>query len=283
VDDSFAPGVGRRLDGWANRDLNVGAIIALSPNLKPIEDLLGADTATVREVLNSWGPGKFDARLLLDGKAFRPDGRTAATLIQPSFNLSGVNYNTSTAGWGTTNYWNALVANLLMQGKGTFFDPRLADATHVPVAARAGFDDKQDAVDRITPKLAALQFYQCSIPAPKAPAGSFDAAAAKRGEALFSGKARCGECHVAPLFTDAGRNYHTPEEIGIDDFEAERAPQRGYRTTPLRGLWTHQKGGFFHDGRFATLLDVVNHFDSFLNLSLTPGEKQDVVEYLKSL
>jgi CxxC motif-containing protein (DUF1111 family) len=170
-----------------------------------------------------------------------------------------------------------------MQGKGTFYDPRLADATHWPVAARAGFAAKKDAVDRITPKLAALQFYQCSVPAPKPPEGSFDAAAAKRGEALFAGKAHCSTCHVPPLFTDAGRNYHTPEEIGIDAFEAERAPQRGYRTAPLRGLWSHQKGGFFHDGRFATLLDVVNHFDSFLNLSLSTQEKQDLVEYLKSL
>jgi hypothetical protein len=282
VDDSFAPGIGRRLDGWANRDLNVGAIIALAPNLKPITDLLGVDDATARTVLNSWGPGKFDARLLLDGKAFRPDGRTAAVLIQPAYDLSGVNFNT-TAGWGTINYWNALVANLLMQGKGSFFDPRLRDATHWPVAAKAGFGDKRDAEDRITPKLGALQFYQFAIPAPKAPAGSFDAAAAKRGEGVFNGKAACARCHIPPLYSEPGQNLHSPEEMGIDDFEANRAPERGYRTTPLRGLWSHQKGGFFHDGRFATLLDVINHYDGVFKLALTPAEKNDLVEFLKSL
>jgi hypothetical protein len=283
VDDSLAPGIGRRLDGWANRDLNIGAIIALAPNLAPIVEMFGTDEASVLTVLKSWGPGRFDVRVPLDGKAFRPDGKPAATLIQPSFNLAGVNYNTSTAGWGTTNYWNAFVANLVMHGKGTFYDPRLSDATRFPVAAMLGFANKRDEVDRITPKLAALESYQRSIPPPRPPAGSFDAAAAQRGEALFNGKARCATCHVPPLFTDAGRNYHTPEEIGIDDFEAERAPIRGYRTAPLRGLWTHQKGGFFHDGRFATLLDVVNHFDGVLGLSLTTQEKQDLVEYLKSL
>lgn len=283
VDDSFAPGIGKRLDGWANRDLNIGAIIALAPNLKPITDMFGTDEASVRSVLNSWGPGKFDARVPLDGKALRPDGKPAATLIQPSFNLAGVNYNSSTAGWGTTNYWNAFVANLVMHGKGTFYDPRLADATQFPVAAMMGFANKRDPVDRITPKLAALEAYQRSIPPPRPPAGSFDATAAKRGEVLFNGKARCATCHVPPLYTDAGRNYHTPEEIGIDDFEAERAPARGYRTAPLRGLWSHQKGGFFHDGRFATLLDVVNHFDTIWALRLSPPEKNDLVEFLKSL
>lgn len=283
VDDSVAPGIGRRLDGWASRDLDIGAVMALAPNLKPIADLLGTDEATVRKVAKSWGPGKFDARLLLDGKAFRPDGRPAAVLMQPAFGLSGVNYNASTGGWGTTNYWNALVANLLMRGQGTFYDPRLKDTTHWPVAARAGFNDKRDRVDRITPRLAALHFYQLSIPAPKPPTGSFDAAAAKRGEALFNEKAGCATCHVPPLFTEPGMNWHTPEEIGIDAFEAERAPIRGYRTAPLRGLWSHQKGGFYHDGRFATLLDVVQHYDAFFNLRLTAAEKSDLIEYLKSL
>lgn len=283
VDDSLAPGIGRRLDGWANRDLNAGAIMALAPNLKPILDLLGVDDATGRMILNNWGPGRFDARLLLDGKAFRPDGRTAAVLIRPVYGLGGVNMNPSTGGWGTVSYWNALEANLLMQGKGAFFDPRLADATRYPVAARAGFAHKRDTRDRITAKLGALQFYQYAIPPPKPPLGSFDIAAAERGEALFSAKAGCARCHVPPLYTDAGRNWHAPEEIGIDDFEANRAPLRGYRTAPLRGLWAHQKGGFYHDGRFATLLDVVNHYDAFFNLDLTTREKQDLVEYLKSL
>jgi hypothetical protein len=283
VDDSVAPGIGRRLDGWANRDLDSGAIIALAPNLKPINDLLGVDDYTARKVLKSWGPGKFDARLLLDGKAFGPDGHSGATLNQPIFNLSGVNYATSTGGWGNTSYWTALVASLLMQGEGNFFDPRLKDATHWPIAARAGFDNKRVATDRITPRLAALQLYQSVIPPPQPPAGSFDATAARRGEALFAGKANCATCHVPPLFSEPGLNWHTPEEIGIDGFEAERAPVRGYRTAPLRGLWTHQKGGFYHDGRFATLLDVLNHYDGFLKLSLTAAEKNDLIEYLKSL
>ncbi len=88
MDDSLAPGIGRRLDGWANRDLNVGAIVGLAPNLQPVADLLGVDQATVRAVLASWGPGKFDAELFLDGRTFRPDGRSAATLIPPAFWLA---------------------------------------------------------------------------------------------------------------------------------------------------------------------------------------------------
>src|SRR5207244_3863830 len=139
VDDSLAPGVGRRLDGWANRDLNVGEIVSLAPNLKPVADLLGTDEATVKAVLAGSGPGKFDAELFLDGKGLRPDGKSAATLIPPAFGLAGVNLHTWTGAWGTVTYWNAFVANLEMHGKGTFFDPRLDDAAQFPVAARAGF------------------------------------------------------------------------------------------------------------------------------------------------
>src|SRR5262249_42973122 len=138
VDDSLAPGVGRRLDGWANRDLDVGAIVALAPDLTYFSSLLGADDAAVRAVLNSWGPGKFDAALALDGKAFRPDGASGATLIPPAFGLAGVNLHTST-GWGGVSHWNAFVANLEMHGKGTFYDPRLDDAAKFPVAAANGF------------------------------------------------------------------------------------------------------------------------------------------------
>src|SRR5581483_10379458 len=200
VDDSLAPGIGHRLDGWANRDLNVGAIVALAPNLQPVADLLGTDQATVRAVLNSWGPGHFDAELFLDGKAFRPDGKTAATLIPPAFGLAGMNQHTYT-GWGSVPYWNAFVANLEMHGSGTFFDPRLADAAQFPVAARAGFNDVRPADrDQITGKLAALQFYQLSIPAPAPPLGSLDRGAAARGEKVFNGAGRCATCHVPPLF-----------------------------------------------------------------------------------
>jgi hypothetical protein len=287
VDDSFAPGIGRRLDGWANRDLNVGLIASLSPNLQPVADLLslGGTTVnvnTVKAVLRSWGPGKFDAELFLDGKAFRPDGKSAATLIPPAFGLAGVNLHTWT-GWGSVTHWNAFVANLEMHGKGTFFDPRLDDPVQFPIAARAGFGNVRNSPDLITAKLAALHFYQLAIPAPKPPEGSFDETAAARGQVVFSGKADCARCHVAPLFTEPGWNMHTADEIGIDDFQANRAPDRRYRTSPLKGLWAHQKGGFFHDGRFATLADVVNHYNTFLGLGLTDQEKGDLTEYLKSL
>lgn len=282
VDNSFAPGIGHRLDGWANRDLNVGAIIGLSPDLSPVANLLGVDQATVRTVLNSWGPGKFDAELVLDGKAFRPDGKSAATLIPPAFGLAGVNLHTWT-GWGSIPYWNAFVANIEMHGKGTFYDPRLNDASQFPVAARAGFGNIRSTLDLITPKLPALHAYQLSLIAPTPPAGSFDPLAAERGQALFDGKARCATCHVPPLFTEPGWNLHTPAEIGIDSFQADRSPDHRYRTSPLAGLWTHMKGGFYHDGRFATLLDVVNHYDSQFGLGLTDAEKSDLVEFLKSL
>lgn len=292
VDDSFAPGIGRRLDGWANRDLNVGAIVALSPDLSPFEDLLGLDRETVVMVLNSWGPGKFDAELVLDGKAFNPrqvtdgvvTGRNVpgATLIPPAFGMAGVNLHTWT-GWGSVPYWNAFVANIEMHGKGNFYDPRLDDADQFPIAAENGFGHIQSEEDLITPKLPALHAYQLSLLAPAPPADSFDAAAASRGQALFEEKANCASCHVPPLFTEPGWNLHTPEEIGIDSFQADRSPEFMYRTSPLKGLWTHTKGGFYHDGRFETLLDVVNHYDTHFGLGLTNAEKSDLVEYLMSL
>ena len=282
VDDSFSPGIGRRLDGWANDDLNVGAIVALAPNLQPVADLLGVDVATVLAVLNSWGPGRYDAALFVDGKAFRPDGKTAATLIPPAFGLAGVNLHTWT-GWGSVTHWNAFVANLEMHGKGVFYDPRLNDAAQFPVAARAGFGNVRNNPDLITPKLAALQFYQLAIAAPTPPKGSFKQDAAARGEILFNDRAQCATCHVPPIFTEPGWNMHTAAEIGIDDFQANRAPDKRYRTSPLKGLWTHQKNGFYHDGRFATLRDVVQHYNDFFGLRLNEQETNDLVEYLKSL
>jgi hypothetical protein len=283
VDDAFAPGIGHRLDGWPNRDLNSGAIISLAPDLSVFTKLLLVDEPTVKKVLASWGPGKFDAELNLDGKAFRPDGKPAATLIPPAFGMAGVNLHTWTGGWGTVTYWNAFVGNLELQGQGTFFDARLNDATKYPVAARAGFGNKRSATDMVTAKLAALQFYQLAIPPPTPPEGSFDRAAASRGKMIFKGNANCAQCHVPPLFTEPGWNTHKPSEIGIDDFQANRSPDETYRTAPLRGLFAHMKGGFYHDGRFATLLDVVNHYNSFKKLNLTEQEKNDLVEYLKSL
>jgi mono/diheme cytochrome c family protein len=177
------------------------------------------------------------------------------------------------------------VAVLEMQGKGTFYDPRLEDARRFPVAAANGFADVRSEEDLVTPKLPALHFYQLALAAPAPPRGSYDKSAARRGEALFAadGKARCATCHVPPLFTEPGWNLHTPEEIGIDAFQAQRGPEDRYRTTPLRGLWTHMRGGFYHDGRFATLGDVVAHYDSFFGLGLSGQEQQDLIEYLKSL
>lgn len=283
VDDSFAPGIGHRLDGWPNRDLNVGAIIALAPDLTALTTLLEVDEATVKQVLTSWGPGKFDAELTLDGKAFRDDGESAAVLLPPAFGLAGVNLATWTGGWGTVTYWNALVANLEMHGQGTFFDARLDNADQFPVAAKAGFGHKQSDQDLITAKLGALHFYQLATPAPTPPEGSFDEEAAVRGEALFTGKANCAQCHVPPLYTEPGWNTHKAAEIGIDDFQANRSPDQSYRTAPLQGLWAHQKEGFYHDGRFATLLDVINHYDDHFQLELSDQEKADLAEFLMSL
>src|SRR5262249_35642591 len=284
VDNTLAYGIGHRLDGWANRDLNVGKIVASTPNLTPFANLLGVSIATVQTVLNSWGPGKFDAELFLDGKAFNPqqvtDGvRTGAnvpgaTLIPNAFGLAGFNQHTWTGAWGTVTYWNALVANLEMHGKGRFFDPRLNNAAQFPIAAANGFGDLTHIDpddDLITKKLPALQFFQLAIPAPTPqPGRDFDQAAAKRGDELFSGKAKCNNCHVEPLWTEPGWNLHKPDEIGIDSFQADRAPDRTYKTMNLAGIFVREnglfmrpanKGRYYHDGRFATLLDVVNHYN----------------------
>ena len=189
VDDSFAPGIGQRLDGWANRDLNVGAIIAAAPDLSSVAQLLGVDEATVRTVVTAWGPGKFDAELLMDGKGFRPDGKTAATLIPPAFGLAGVNLHTWT-GWGSIPHWNAFVAVLEMHGVGNFYDPRLDDAVRFPIAAKNRFGHVvvPPEKDRVTSKLAGLHAYQLSLAAPTPPPDSFDKVAAARGEALFAGQ-----------------------------------------------------------------------------------------------
>ncbi|HEY1288395.1 MAG TPA: hypothetical protein VH600_02335 [Burkholderiales bacterium] len=282
VDDSFAPGIGRRLDGWANRDLNVGAILSLSPNLKPFTDLLQVDEATVKKVFASWGPGCFDAYIDKDGKAFRPDGKRACTMIPPAFGLAGVNLHTWT-GAGSVPYWNAYVAVTEMHGSGTFFDLRFSNKDQYPVAARTGSFNTRGTPDLVTAKLGSLHFYQLAIPAPTPPRNSFNAAAAAQGKEVFNGRGQCATCHVPPLFTEPGHNVHAPEDIGIDSFQADRSPTHMYRTAPLAGLWTHQTGGFYHDGRFATLASVVEHYDTTLGLGLTSQEKSELVEYLKSL
>jgi hypothetical protein len=258
-------------------------------------------------VLKSWGPGKFDAELFFDGKAFNPQQITdgvvtgtkvsGATLIPDAFGLAGFNQHTWTGAWGTVTYWNALVATLEMHGKGRFHDPRLNDAARFPVAAANGFADFNKDLspddDQVTGKLPGLHFYQLALPAPKPqPGRDFDPAAAQRGDELFSGKARCNTCHVDPLWTEPGWNLHKPEEVGIDSFEADRAPDGLYKTMNLAGIFVRErglfmrpanKGRFYHDGRFATLMDVVNHYDTLLHLGLSTQEKQDVIEYLKSL
>jgi hypothetical protein len=319
VDNSVAPSIGKRIDGLANRDLNIGAIAASAPNLQPVVNLLrladpGITLAQVKAVLNSWGPGKFDAELFLDGKAFNSQQITngvvtamhvpGATLIPNARGLSGHNLHTWTGGWGTVTYWNAFVAVDEMHGKGTFFDERFDNAQQFPIAAKAGLGHiaTDPDSDRVTGKLGALHFYQLALPAVKPRPGiDFDPDAAERGDALFSGKANCNSCHREPLWTEPGWNQHTPAEMKIDGFEARRAPAsidaqgravHGYRTMNLAGIFVRERGlfmfpkdqgRFYHDGRFKTLLDVVNSYNDRFALGLTDQEKHDLVEYLKSL
>lgn len=275
-------GIGKRLDGWPNQDLNVGAIVSMAPDLTVFTEMLDTDVETLKKALASWGPGKFDAELNYDGKLFRPDGKSAATIIPEAFGHAGHNNHTWTGGRGSVTYWNAYVANTQLMGQGTFHDPRLMNEEQYPIGAKVGHGNKRTADDKVTDKLAALHFYQLCMPAPKPPKGSFNEEAAARGQTIFNGKAQCATCHVPPLFTEPGWNTHTPEEMGIDDFQANRSPEKTYVTQGLKGMWI-RKRGFYHDGRFATLLDVVNHYDDFKNLNLTSAEKNDLVEYLKSL
>jgi cytochrome c5 len=280
VDNSFATGIGKRQDGWPNRDLNVGTIISLTDNAPPIAKLLHVDEPALRTILGAWGPGKFAAILFMDGKALKPDGSVAANLIPAAFGLNGVNLVTYT-GWGDIMYWNAFVGTLEMHGKGTLQDPRLNNPAKYPIAVENNFFNVVSTPDLITSKLPALKAYQHSISAPKPPAGSFEQAAAARGKSIFFNKGKCAACHAAPLLTD--NVLHTAAEIGIDDFEAMRSPTGKYRTTPLGGLFTRMKGGFYHDGRFVALPDVVDHYNVFMKLNLSASEKQDLTEYLKSL
>ena len=282
VDDSLAPGIGKRLDGWANRDLNVGAIVSLAPNLSPYTQLLGVDAATVRKVLLSWGPGRYDALLDKDGKAFRPDGKQAGTLIPPAFGLAGINLHTWT-GFGSVPYWNAYVAVTRCTARARSSMSGSPTPISIPLRPRADLSIRAARPTwlRRSSKRCTCINSRCRPRMP--PAGSFNSAAAARGEKLFNDKAQCATCHVPPLFTEPGHNLHSPAEMGIDAFQANRSPTHMYRTAPLAGLWTHQKGGFFHDGRFATLRAVLNHYDRHLALGLTDREKADLEQYLRSL
>ncbi len=282
VDDAFAPGIGHRLDGWPAQDLNVGAIVSLAPNLQVVAQRLHVDVATLKKVLGAWGPGFYDAEVLEDGKATRPDGKPGPTKIPPSYGLAGMNLHTWT-GWGSVPYWNAYVAVTQMHGQGTFFDPRMNDKARFPLAVENKDWNIKSNPDMVTSKLSALHVYQIAIPAPNPPVGSFNAAAATRGEALFNDKAQCARCHTPPLFMEPGWSMHTAAELGIDDFQANRSPNQFYRTAPLRGLWSRVKRGFYHDGRFATLADVITHYDTQFKLGLAAAEKTDLAEYLKSI
>ena len=312
VDKSFSAStipvgsIGKRLDGWPNRDLNVGAIIQLSPNLQAVAAALSTPgntvtVDTVKQVLSAWGPGKFDAELFLDGKGFNPQQMTngvitgtnvsAAVLIPPAYGLAGFDLHTWT-GWGSVTYWNAFVANLEMHGIGRFSDTRLNNPTKFPVAVQNHlFEITRDPdADRITSKLAALHVYQLSLPAPRQQMNALAAPAIKRGDDLFNGKAKCGTCHAEPLWTEPGWNMHTSQEVCVDDFQAKRSPDEHYRTAPLAGIAFRMNpftgvGPFYHDGRFKTLLDVINHYNDPVckNLGLTEDEKKDLITYLLSL
>ena len=291
VDDSFAPGIGKRLDGWPNQDLDTGLIVSLAPNLVPAaEQVLGAsDPATIntlKKVLLSWGPGFYDAEVNIDAIGFRPDGKSAAVRIPAAYGHLGEDLHTWTGGFGNVTYWNAYVANLQMHGNGNFNDERFNNPVKYPAAVRGSFFKLRHDPDQVTSKLAPLHYYQLSLQAPKPPAGSFDPAAAKRGEAVFNGRGKCSGCHMPPLYTDAGYNAHTPAEMCIDSFQADRGPTGAIGSTlvtpQLSGLWARSKRGFFHDGRFPTLLDVANHYDACFNLGLLPDQKSDLVEFLKS-
>ena len=258
VDNSFAPGIGKRLDGWPNRDLDVGAIVALSPAL---------DTAT-KAVFNSWGPGKYDPR-------FNFDGQNGPQVIPPAYGLAGIHSITSTGDGTDIAYWNRYVGVTQMGGHGTFSDPRTG------VNVTNGTDD------RVSSKLPGLQAYQLSLAAPTPPAGSFDPAAASRGQALFAGIAGCAACHSGPEFTDANTRLHPPsdsmgepEPAGIPSY-ASRSATKQYRTAPLRGVWQHAP--YFHNGSAATLEDVVNAYNTRQSLGLTSPQIADLVQYLKSL
>jgi mono/diheme cytochrome c family protein len=249
VDNTLLPGIGHRLDGWPNRSLEVGKILARLPSF----------TARRKEVLSTWPQGTYDPRLNFDGKS-------TPLVLPPAYGLARVKNETYTAE-GPISYWNAYVAVTQMHGRGSFSDPRL------------GVNIVQEP-DLVTPKLAALRAYQHSIPAPTPPSGSYDEAAAERGRVVFG--ASCAGCHIDGNLTDNNDGVlHDPSETAMDPAYAQRTSQKQYRTTPLRGLWNHAP--YFHDGSAETLADVVTHYDRVRRLGLTPAQQADLVEYLKSL
>jgi mono/diheme cytochrome c family protein len=249
VDNALLPGIGHRLDGWPNRSLQVGKILAM---LAPFTD-------AQKETLRSWPKGTYDPR-------FNFDGKSTPLVLPPAYGLANIKNETYTAE-GPISYWNAYVAVTQMHGQGSFSDPRLnVNIAHDP--------------DQVTPKLAALRAYQHSIPAPTAPGSVYDNAAAARGEVVF--ESNCASCHIQGNLTDNNAGVlHAPSETGMDAAYAERTTQKRYRTTPLRGLWKHPP--YFHDGSAKSLADVVEHYIRARNLQLTEAQRKDLVEYLKSL
>jgi mono/diheme cytochrome c family protein len=255
VDNSFAPGIGKRLDGWPNRDLNPGAIIALSPAL---------DAAT-KAVYNSWGPGKYDAR-------FNIDGKNKPTVIPPAYGLQDVHKITLTGDGDQISYWNRYVAVTQMGGLGSFSEPRL------------NLSITNGTIDLVSSKLPALQAYQLSLAAPTPPAGSFDPAAAARGKVVFEGAGKCSTCHSGDKFTDANTTLHPVADSMAEPENpsyASRSATKQYRTSPLRGVWQHAP--YFHDGSAPTLEAVVQTYNTKRSLGLTPAQIADVAQYLKSL
>lgn len=258
VDDSFAPGIGKRLDGWPNRDLNVGAIIALSPALNTKQ----------KAVYNSWGKGKYDPR-------YNQDGRNGPQVIPPAYGLAGIHRITSTGDGNDIAYWNRYVGVTQMGGHGTFTEPR------------TGVNVSNGSDDQISSKLPALQAYQLSLKSPPPPAGSFDAAAAQRGKRLFNGTAGCAACHSGATLTDANARLHAPGDVASEPEAksvpsyASRSATKQYRTAPLRGVWQHPP--YFHNGSAPTLEAVVATYNSRRSLGLSEAEINDVAQYLKSL
>ena len=264
VDDSFTKGIGKRLDGWANTDLNVGAIVALSPALDP----------GLKAEFNAWGPGKYDPRHhAFDGaNIIGLNAPSLPIVIPPIYGLKKVGFETFTAD-GPISYWNSYVGVSQMGGQGTFKDWRI------------GLDIVQEP-DLVTPKLPALLAYQLSLHPPAAPQDSFDPVAAARGKQIFRNDARCVTCHTGPALTDVRSGdsipfLHAPSEVGTDPMYAERTATKKYRTTPLRALFQHAP--YFHDGSARDLPAVVEHYNRQLSLNLTPAQKADLVEFLKSL
>ncbi len=264
VDNSFAKGIGKRLDGWANTDLDVGAIVALSPALDP----------GLKAEFNAWGKGKYDPR----HHAFNGTNiiglnvPSLAIVIPPIYGLKQVGFETFTAD-GPISYWNSYVGVTQMGGQGTFQDPRI------------GLNIVQEP-DLVTPKLPALLAYQLSLCAPRAPKSSFDQAAASRGKRIFRNEAQCATCHTGPALTDVLSGdviplLHEPSEVGTEPMYARRTATKKYRTTPLRALFQHAP--YFHDGSARDLPAVVEHYNRHFSLNLTPAQKADLVEFLKSL